>query len=172
VNPNRRTVAIGLIVFGVVLVVFAIVYPFGHAANEDSIDIPLPEELAGQPLRAEAFGLQAVENITSLHGVEFELTGGAVGSYGTKGEVTLWVSGSNSEADAAQLVVEMWDKIGEGKSPFEPVGEEEFDGRMVYQVEGFGQAHFYFQSGDFVIWLAADQALADTSLAELLAFYP
>jgi hypothetical protein len=43
---------------------------------------------------------------------------------------------------------------------------------MVYQVEGLGQAHYYFQSGDLIIWLAADKALADTSLAELLAFYP
>jgi hypothetical protein len=172
VNPNRRTAAVALIVFGVILVVFAIVYPYGDSANEETPDIQLPEEIAGQPVRAEAHGLQAIENITNLHGVEFELTGGAVGGYGTEGEITLWVSSSGTEAAATQLVIEMRNKIAQGDSPFEPVGEETIGGRKVYQLESFGQAHFYFQSGDLVIWLAADQTLADMSLAELLAFYP
>lgn len=171
-SPNRRTVAVGLIIFGVILVMFAIVYPFGDAANEDSAEIPLPEEIAGQPLRAKSFGLQAIENITGLHGVEFELTGGAVGSYGTKGEITVWVSGSGSEASVGQLIIEMRDKIAEGNSPYEPVGVEALNGRMVYQLEGFGQAHYYFQSGALVIWLTVDNALAEASLAELLVFYP
>jgi hypothetical protein len=165
-------VAVALIIFGVILVMFVIVYPFGESANEDSANIPLPEEIAGQPMRAEAFGLQAVENITGLHGKEFELTDGAFGSYGTKGEITLWISCSNSEASAGQLIIEMRDKIAEGNSPFEPIGEEALVGRMVYQLEGFGQAHFYFQSGALVIWLTVDKALAEASLAQLLVFYP
>jgi hypothetical protein len=164
--------AVALIVFGVILVVFAIVYPFGNSGNEDSADIQLPEAIAGETLGIKAFGLQAIENITGLHGLEFELTDGAVGSYGTKGEITLWVSGSGSEATAAQLVIEMRDKIAEGNSPYEPVGVEDFDGRMVHQLEGFGQTHSYFQSGDLVIWLAADKALAATSLVDVLVFYP
>ena len=166
-NDNQRTKAVGLIVFGLTVVVFAILYPFGETET-----MRLPDTITGHPLRIEAYGLDAVENITQLHGKDFALTDGAVGVYGQTGEATLWVSVSASKADAAELVIDMRDKIFEGNSPFEAVGEESMGGRMVYELVGFGQAHFYFQSGGQVIWVAVEQIVADKVLAELLVFYP
>lgn len=170
-NPDRRTIAVGLIVFGVVLVVFAILYPFG-SAKEDGVPISLPETVAGLPLLASSTGRQAIDEITALHGMDFALTDGARGSYGGNGEVTLWVSASASESAASQLLIAMRDKIAEGNSPFEFAGEESLDGHAVYQLEGMGQTHYYFQSGNLVIWLAGASSIIDEALAQLLVFYP
>jgi hypothetical protein len=35
-----------------------------------------------------------------------------------------------------------------------------------------GQKHFYFQSGDLLIWLAADQEIAEQAISQVLEFYP
>ena len=169
---NRRTTAIGLIVFGLVLVVFAIVYPFDDLAIEEVTKPTLPEQVAGEQLFSQVEGGAAVEEINQMHGKDFGLTDGARGSYGTNNEIIIWVSGSASEADAAQLVKEMRDKIAEGNSPFEPIGEELIDGRTVYELEGWGQMHYYFQSGNQVIWLAANPDLAEDALTEVLEYYP
>jgi hypothetical protein len=171
VNSDRRTTAVGLIVFGVVLVVFAILYPF-DTADEDGTAIPLPGAVAGIPLLTASTGRQAIDEIESLHGQDFVLTDGARGSYGDNGEVTLWVSASASESAASQLLIAMYDKISKGNSSFEPMGEKDMDGRTVYQLEGMGQTHYYFQSGNLVIWLAGTSSLMDEALAQLLVFYP
>jgi len=56
--------------------------------------------------------------------------------------------------------------------PFTPAGERQIDGRTIYLLEGMGQQHFYFQSGNLVVWMAVDPPLADQALTEILAFYP
>lgn len=169
---NRRTGAISLMVFGLILVVFAIVYPFNDLAIEEKTTPTLPEQVAGKALAAQVMGLSAVDEINQMHGKDFNLSDGARGSYGANNEVIIWVSGSASEADATQLVIDMKNKIAEGNSPYEPLGEEQISGRAVYLLEGMGKMHYYFQSGDQVIWLAANPDLAEDALDQALEFYP
>jgi hypothetical protein len=35
-----------------------------------------------------------------------------------------------------------------------------------------GQRHYYFQSENFVIWLAADPSVADEAIQQILEVYP
>ncbi len=171
-KANQRTTAIGLILFGLILVIFAIVYPFEEPAVGNTAAAPLPGQVAGEPLTTQVLGLSAVDEITQMHGKDFNLVDGARGSYGENNEIIIWVSGSTSEADAAQLVIDMRDKIADGNSPYEPIGEELIGERMVYELEGWGQTHYYFQSGDQVIWLAANPELAEDALDQALEYYP
>jgi hypothetical protein len=170
VNIDRRKVAVGLIVFGFVLVVFANVYPFG-IASLDGAAVPLPEEIANLPLHTASTGLEAIDEIAELHEVNFDLTGWALGSYGANGEVTLWVAESASEVAASQLLIAIQEENTGGNSPDEIIGEETEDGRVVYRLEGVGKVYYYFQSGNLVIWLAADPGLARQALDQVLAFY-
>ena len=73
---------------------------------------------------------------------------------------------------AKQILVQMRDKIAEGNSPFTPIAERNINGRMVYELDGLGQKHYYYQSGDLIVWLAANEEEAEQALAESLAFYP
>jgi hypothetical protein len=46
------------------------------------------------------------------------------------------------------------------------------DQRMVYELDGMGQRHFYFRSDQLIIWLAVDVRLAEDALRQVLILYP
>jgi len=60
----------------------------------------------------------------------------------------------------------------QGGSPFTPVEQFNQGARTIYVLEGMGQMHFYFQSKNLVIWLAADPAVADAAIKQILEAYP
>ncbi|HEY4723022.1 MAG TPA: hypothetical protein VII92_14310, partial [Anaerolineae bacterium] len=87
-------------------------------------------------------------------------------------KATLWVSKFASRAVAQQIVDAMRSKIAEGRSPFESTGTQQVGSRLIYELDGLGQKHFYFQSNDLVIWLAVDPAMASRALTQTLEVYP
>jgi hypothetical protein len=95
-----------------------------------------------------------------------------VGVYGEGRQATLWISGVPGRWMGKRILIQMRDKIAEGNSPFTPLGERNAGGRLVYELDGLGQKHYYFQSVDLIIWLAANEEDADMALAESLEFYP
>jgi len=84
----------------------------------------------------------------------------------------LWVAGVPAKVMAARMVNEMEQAIANGESPFTPTGTRRVNGRTLYELTGMGQRHYYFQSGSLVVWLAADDPIAETALADALNFYP
>jgi len=107
-----------------------------------------------------------------MHGQEFQLNQGAVGSYGQDGEITIYVAGTPLKYMAGRLLTGMRDKIEAVNSPFTPIAEREIDQGMIYELEGMGQMHFYFQSDDLIVWLAVNGSHAEVALQQALAFYP
>lgn len=133
----------------------------------------LPETIAGLSLAQSRYGTEAVSEVTRLHDKSFPLSSGAFGMYGRSDQMAmLWVTGAPVQPVAKQMVTAMEEAIAKGESPFTPVGVVEVNGRSVYELTGMGQRHYYFRSGSEVIWLAADEELADTALTEALDFYP
>ena len=90
---------------------------------------------------------------------------------GAGGMAMLWVAGAPATRMAARMVTEMEKAIGQGDSPFTPIGTRQVSGRTLYELTGLGQQHYYFQSASLVIWLAVDESMANTALAETLSFY-
>ncbi len=119
----------------------------------------------------ELSGVQATEEFANLHNNHFPLTSGAVGIYGNR-QAALWAGGAPFKLLTSRLVIAMRDKIAEGQSPFTPIREIEQNGRTIYELEGMGQKHYYFQSQNLVIWLASDPAFADKALQQILEAYP
>jgi hypothetical protein len=167
----KRSLSLTLMFVGTIIVLVA----FGWAYVENLISHPaaltLPVQLAGLPLSSQMTGPQAVADFSNLHGEQFPLTSGALGIYGNN-RATLWVAGAPLDLMAARLVAAMRDKIAEGNSPFTPSGEYQDNHRTVYALEGMGQKHYYFQSHNLVIWLAADANIADAALQQLKEIYP
>jgi hypothetical protein len=112
-----------------------------------------------------------VAEFEHLHGKQFPLTSGAVGVYGN-GQITLWAAGAPLDLLASRMVSAMQTKIAEGRSPFTPMEQYRQGNRTIYVLEGMGQRHFYFQSNNAVIWLAADPAFADGAIQQILEDYP
>ena len=135
---------------------------------------PLPDQVAGLSLTQSLLAEDAMAEFTQLHGNDFPLTSGAVGMYGSDHSITLWVAGAPFQTIANRMLVAMRDRIaGEsGNSPFLPVGERKDNSRTIYELEGMGQKHFYFQSGKLIVWLAVDPEKAEETLTQILKFYP
>ena len=169
----KRPTAVLIIFVGALLLIGSLSYGLSSPAAGDANTMALPKLLAGLPLVNATYGPEAVAEVTRLHRKEFPLTSGAMGTYGGNGaEATLWVAGLPSDAMAEQMVAAMRDKIAEGNSPFTPTGERRQDTRVIYELAGMGQKHFYFQSNDRAIWLAADPEIAGQALQSTLEFYP
>ena len=132
---------------------------------------PVPEQVAGLPLTTKLTGTDATKEFSMLHNKQFPLTSGVVGIYGDN-QVAVWVGGAPLDFMATELVAAMRDKIAQGNSPFTPIAERQDGARTVYVLEGMGQQHYYFQSKNLVIWLAAEPALADQALQQALEAYP
>ncbi len=135
-------------------------------------EAPLPASLAGLPLGRAVYGEQALFEIEQLHGKTLPLASAAVGQYGAGGEATLWVAGTPSSVSATLMVRKMERLIETGDSPFRPEETRQVKGRAVYVLIGMGQRHYYYRSGSLVIWLAADSAIAEQVLTEVMDFYP
>ena len=170
----KRLFPLALIGLGlVIIVVTAGFWSFTQKAQHPS-SAPLPEKVAGLSLTQSLTEEEAIEEFARLHGNDFPLTSGAVGMYGDDHAVTLWVAGASSQATAGKLVIAMRENIANsfGASPFTPTGERSVGSRSVYELDGMGQKHFYFQSGKLIVWLAANPGRAEESLSEILKFYP
>ena len=156
---------------GTLFIVAALIWASFEKAIGNPASLTLPEQLAGLPLSSQMTGPQAVTDFSNLHGERFPLTSGAVGFYGNN-RATIWVAGAPLSLMAARLVTAMRDKIAEGNSPFTTSGEYQDNKRTIYALEGMGQKHFYFQSHNLVIWLAADADIADAAIQQLKEIYP
>jgi len=168
---KRRKIALLLMLSGIGLITSAIVVGWLRINLQKSDPAWLPDTLAGLLLEQLAQGEEAVSEINKLHGKSFALVDGAVGSYGG-GQVTLWVSQAQTTSSAEEILFAMRDRIAKGDSPFTPLRESTRGQRTVYEAEGMGQIHYYFQSSDLVIWLAVENTIAETALTDALDHFP
>lgn len=166
-----QKIAYLLMVSGIVIITLALASRWLLINIEKSDPSWLPETLAGLRLEQQLQGKDAVSEINQLHGKTFALVDSAVGSYGN-GQVTLWISQARSSSSAEDILLAMRDRIAEGDSPFTPLRESKHGKRSFFETEGMRQIHYYFQSSDLVIWLAAEITIAETALAEALDHFP
>ncbi len=167
----KRPVSFYLMLTGAVFVFGSLGWLFFLQIVTNPTPVDLPKNVAGLPVYNRLTGAQAASDFTKLHGKQILLTSGAVGIYGDH-EATLWVAGPPFEILAARMVTSMQKKIADGKSPFTPVQATRYGNRTVYELNGMGQTHFYFQSGKLVIWLAVNPEIADLALQQTLEFFP
>jgi hypothetical protein len=130
----------------------------------------VPRTISGLALTQFFSGQEAVDSIQQLHGQEFEIEDGAVAVYGNQ-NVILWVSDAGSLDVAGELTNQMKDRISEGRSPFTALGSFDVEGSEIFELEGMGQSHFYWQSGNQVIWLSTDEHLAGPALQESVEYF-
>lgn len=167
----KRIVSIALMGLGLLLFFAAGAWLYFNNLIAHPAAVPLPDQVAGLPMSTKMTGTQATEEFDMLHKKRFPLTSGAVGIYGEQ-QATLWVGGAPFDFMAASMVTAMREKISEGRSPFVPLDEFKDGGRTIYALEGMGQKHFYFQSKNLIIWLAAEPSIANEALEQILEAYP
>jgi hypothetical protein len=168
----RRPIAGLVIVIGVLLLSGSLIVGYLRRSISNPELTKLPKSIAGFSLNTATYGPEAVAEITRLHGKAFPIDYGAMGMYGDANQISLWVAGFSSHSMAAQIISAMEEKIALGNSPFSPTGQQQAGKRAIYLLDGMGQKHFYFQSGNLVLWLAADPTVADQTIKQILEEYP
>lgn len=170
----KRVLPICLMSLGLLIVLSAAAFWGYNQKVQHPSPAPIPPVVAGLPLAESYLAEKAITEFSRLHGSDFPLTSGAVGMYGSDHSVTIWVARAPFQSTAKRLLVAMHDKIAStsGRSPFLPIGERPDGARTVYELEGMGQKHYYFQSGKLIVWLAVEPEKAEEVLAQVLKFYP
>ncbi len=132
--------------------------------NQDGI----PVKLGTLTLKNSVLGKDALNQFAQLHGQGFDLLGGYRADYASaNSQATLWVGQAKDAETAQTLVKEMAGKIGAGDPMFTDLQELSISNRSLFQVNGQGQAHFFYASGDKIVWLAVDPAYAADALHSL-----
>ena len=170
-ETKTRLLSYALFLSGVAVLTAVALY-YWHTLQVVSLqlDVPTPRTVSALPRVRELSGQRAIENIQQLHGVDIQLIDGYVAIYGNQ-NVVLWVADAGNINGAAELTELMREHIDEGRSPFQPLGDFELEGRVVYALDGLGQAHYYWQAENLVLWLAADVELAEGALPEVVSHY-
>jgi hypothetical protein len=130
----------------------------------------LPSRLAGLQVTRTARGPQGLAEVERLHRRAVALRSGEVAEFGAR-RATLWVGVARGENDAATLTRDMTARLIAGGTPFQAPLRRTVRGREVWESSGLGQRHAWFRSGARVIWLAADSALFERALPELMKRY-
>ncbi len=140
----------------------------------ESMGNMLPESIGAFRLQNMKSGTEAKKEITRLHGKNLDFRTGYIGTYkhGHK-EAMLWISDYDAKAKAAEEVEKMARRIQtrEGKE-FRHFRMISIGGIPVYFVVGMGQAHYFYQTGNKVIWLAVDPQLAKETIRDLIGKIP
>ena len=170
-SSKNRLISYILFVVGIAILVIVGMYALHiNRPARQFLGSSTPQTIAGISLAQVITGQQAIDSIHQLHGKDFPLVDGAVAVYGEQ-NVILWVSDAGSQTAAADQTELMKVRIAEGRSPFVDQGTFEQNGFLIYALDGLGQAHYYWQSGSLVLWLAADYEIAPGALQETVRFY-
>lgn len=166
-----------IIVAGLVLVV---IFSFGFNVLAPRGKSGMPAKLGTMQLASVTGGQEAMAQVDRLHGLGIELADAKVAQYSHSSpyhsaRATVWVGVAKSESAAADLLQRMVEAIGKsGGSGFSNVQKLNVSGHEVYQVDGQGGAHFFFQSREQpadVVWLTVEGQDTMTTLeAALKAF--
>ena len=167
----RRILPTLLVGIGILLLVGPTGWLYFSSLVNHPAAVPLPDQIAGLQMTDYTTGAQAATQFEDLHNKQFPLTSGAIGIYGDH-EITLWAAGAPLNFMATRMVDAMQEKIANGNSPFTPLEQFTQGSRTIYVLEGMGQIHYYFQSKNLIIWLAADPSTADEALEQILEAYP
>lgn len=139
-----------------------------------SRDIPLPQSIGSLRLEHLQSGEEARREIDRLHGKQISYQRGYVGTYvAENGSAKLWVSEHSSPGEAAEAIGKMAQSMKQGRQQvFWHFQEILIKGLRVYFVVGMGQAHYFFQRGTKVAWLAVDPPLAEDAIRDAIEKIP
>jgi len=168
-NTARRSGAsVGKVLAFAVPLVFAVAIGMSVAsglwsATSQQETTPAPGQLAGYYLDQVMSGEEAIAEISALHGEDIPVAEAWVAHY--EGNSTVWAARATDTGQAVELLDRMVRGIQKGTSPFSGLTQRQFKGILVYTVTDGRQTHFFYQQGEWVVWLATPRDAEDAFLS-------
>lgn len=134
----------------------------------------LPPSLGPLQLESWLEGEEAHQAINKLHHKRIPMVEGLVAEYrgsvgGRQAEATLWLSQSQGEKEAEELLHKMVQGLKPGSPAFGHYRSWTYRGQTIHQVVGGGQRHLVFRNGPWVVWAAVDPHLPPQVMDDILA---
>ena len=168
---GRIATGLGLaVVLAVVVATFLANTGIPTTGHPTAGDLRPPAALAGAPLAESVRGPAALREVARLHGRRIDAADALVLHY--EQGIVLWITTSRSALRGTALLWRMNRRMAGGTSVFTAPQAREIHGRTVFSTAGLGARHFYYQSGNNVLWLQAPEGLAEAALQDLLTHYP
>ena len=164
INPRRKKRRRLLLVQLLIVIGFMILlwFSFGQNVLSPEKQEGVPEQLGRLELVSSIVGSDALSQINSLHGTNINLVTAYIASYARSNErVTIWVGYAETSDSASELITIMIDGIADGNPVFSNLQQLTVAGHEVFQIEGVGGEHFFYQSEkprESVVWLSIEAA--------------
>ena len=128
----------------------------------------LPTQLGGLGLTKVFEGAEAAGMIDKMHGKKLGVTENYIGYYGSKrARNVLFVSVYEIVEKAKDDLMQMAVKMEKGSRMFAPLSVEGMGDNARFRTEGMGLVHYFYRSGNLLIWWQAEPDKADASYADL-----
>ena len=147
-------------------------FSFGQNVLAPQKQPDVPEQLGNLKLVGSVEGSEALAQITELHGTNIEMVSAYIAEYVHGNErVSVWVGRTKSGSAGAALTERMLQAIEKGNSGFGNLQRLTIGDQEVFQVDGPGGEHFFYNSKEQqgkVVWLIVEATDALPILKEAL----
>ncbi len=164
VKRRRRSPGVFYLFIAIGLVV-AVGLSFGLNVLVPRMQRDAPERLGNLELIGIVRGAEAMTQLNRLHGLDINLADAFVAvythssPYHGNSHATIWVGRVESTEAASRLTQRMVDSINEGGSAFNNLQRLTVADHEVFQVDGSGGRHFFYNSQkqrEAVVWLTIE----------------
>ncbi len=165
---SKRKKRRSLVLFQLIIIVgflAAVWFSFGQNVLAPRKQLDVPELLGNLELIGTVRGAEAMTQINRLHGLDIDLADAFVATYTHSSpyhgnsQATIWVGRAENTEAASRLTQRMVDSINEGGSAFNNLQRLTVADLEVFQVDGSGGRHFFYNSGkqrEAVVWLTIE----------------
>jgi hypothetical protein len=129
---------------------------------------PLPSRLAGLPRTRLYTGQRAVRMLGEVHARRLAPKSAAVGVYGRRGELRVWLARFADGGEAQQVLRAMLERLDSGGTPFSPPRQQREWPNRFFSV-GPGAHNVFWVADDAVYWLEGPPGIIDPALDGLPA---
>jgi hypothetical protein len=142
-------------------------------AGPEKAPAPKPPAALGSLTLARTIeGVEANKLIYSMHGKANSGSTSAVGYYGDKNSNNvLYISAFMNDEQARRAFDRMLSKMADGPAGFSPPAIRPGPEQNIYETNGSGLKHFFYQRGNNVIWWQAAPGIAEETFKIVLQNY-
>lgn len=153
----------------------ALVFSFGQNVLAPRKQQIMPKRLEHLELINVTEGPQALAQVNKLHGIDITLVNAYIGQYAHRdGRATVWVGKAENNNDAVELLKRMVEGIKRADEGFYNLRTIIIDGQEVFQVEGPGGKHLFYnsaKSGEEIVWITTTEADATLFLKQAIKIF-
>jgi hypothetical protein len=152
-------------------VVFFSVFLFISCSNDNQSHQYFPEKLGDLSLAKITQNQDATKIINKMHGKNLDESDNFIAHYGgNNSRNILYVSVYENDEKAKTNLMRMAMKMANNPSVFSPLTYDEMAKTVHFQTEGMGFKHYFYRTGNILIWWQVEPDKAEATYEDLRSY--